>query len=150
MILDSLANASLYGFISARLDAGFHFLRSNNLASLPLGRTDIAPSLFALVQDYIPKPLDQGFWESHRRHIDIQCLVTGSERIGHAPISTLQVTDPFNEEKDLIKYSGTGDFLTLRASDFAVFFPHDGHMPGIQLPTPSPNLVRKIVIKVAV
>jgi YhcH/YjgK/YiaL family protein len=138
--------------LSPRLAEGFRFLRTADLKSVPAGRIEIAgPSVFALVQDYQTKTLDQGFWESHRRHIDIQYVVGGTERIGHAPIDTLRVTDPFDDAKDLIKYAGTGgDFVTVREGQFTVFFPHDGHMPGIQLAGAGPVAVRKVVVKVAI
>lgn len=124
-------------------------MRSANLRALPAGRVDVAgPSIFAMVQDYQTKPIEQGFWESHRRHIDIQYVVAGVERIGHAPIETLQITDPFDDEKDLIKYAGAGDFVTVREGQFTVFFPHDGHMPGIRVD--GAVAVRKIVVKVAI
>lgn len=149
MILDSLSNASLYAQLSPRLAEGFRFLRSANLKTLAVGRVEVAgPSVFALVQDYQTKPVEQGFWESHRRHIDIQYVVSGAERIGHAPIDTLRVTDPFDDEKDLIKYAGGGDFVTVREGQFTVFFPHDGHMPGIRVD--GPVAVRKVVVKVAI
>ena len=150
MILDSLSNASLYALISPRLAEGFRFLRAAPLKTLPVGRTDIAgSSLFALIQDYQTKPVEQGFWESHRRYIDIQYIVTGVEKLGHSPVENLRVTDPYDEGKDLIKYAGAGgDFLTLREGQFAVFFPQDGHMPGIRIDGPA--AVRKVVVKVAI
>lgn len=150
MILDSLSNASLYAPLSPRLAEGFGFLRGANLKALPVGRTDIAgPSLFALVQDYQTKPVEQGFWESHRRYIDIQYIGIGAERLGHSPIENLRITHPFDDARDLIKYAGAGgDFLTLREGQFAVFFPHDGHMPGIRIDGPA--AVRKVVVKVAI
>lgn len=149
MILDWLTNAPLYENLSPRLAEGFKFLRSADLKNLPAGRTDIAgDKVFALIQDYPTKPVEQGFWESHRRHIDIQYVVSGTERIGHAPVQSLRVTDPFDDAKDLIKYAGHGDWLTLRATQFTVFFPHDAHMPGIESGAITP--VRKVVIKVAV
>ena len=151
MILDALSNAAVYSPISPRLAEGFRFLRSANLNVLPIGRTEIAgASLFALVQDYQTKPLDQGFWESHRRHIDIQYVVAGAERIGHSPIDRLTVKDPFDDAKDLIKFAGTGEWLTVREGHFTVFFPQDGHMPGIQIDGAGPTPVRKVVVKVAV
>lgn len=149
MILDSLTNALLYAQLSPRLAEGFRFLRSADLKTLPVGRIDVAgPAVFALIQDYRTKPVEQGFWEAHRRHIDIQYVVSGAERIGHAPIDTLRVTDAFDDDKDLIKFAGSGDWLTLREGQFTVFFPQDGHMPSIQLDAPAP--VRKVVIKVAI
>src|SRR6478672_10269679 len=149
MILDSLSNSVLYSLMSPRLADGFRFLRATDLKKIPAGRIEIAgPSIFAIVQDYQTKPVEQGFWESHRRHIDIQYVVSGAERIGHSPIDRLAVTDPFNDEKDLIKFAGSGDWVTVREGQFTVFFPHDGHMPGIQIEGAGPTPVRKVVVKV--
>jgi YhcH/YjgK/YiaL family protein len=152
MILDSLSNASLYARISPRLAEGLEFLRAADLKALPVGRTDVAgPSVFALVQDYRTKAAEEGFWESHRRHIDIQYIVIGEEKLGHSPAENLRITEPFDEAKDLIKYAGAGgDLVTLRAGQFAVFFPHDAHMPGLHPDGSSPTPVRKVVVKVAV
>ena len=151
MILDSLSNSALYSLISPRLADGFRFLRATDLKKIPAGRIEIAgASIFAIVQDYQTKPVEQGFWESHRRHIDIQYVVSGAERIGHSPIDRLAVTDPFNDEKDLIKFAGSGDWVTVREGQFTVFFPHDGHMPGIQIDGGGATPVRKVVVKVAV
>jgi YhcH/YjgK/YiaL family protein len=150
MILDTLANAATYARITPRLAEGFRFLRETDLRAIAPGRVDVVGSdVFALIQDYDTKPVEQGFFESHRRHVDIQYVVRGVERIGWSPIDGLRVTDPFDDAKDLIKYAGSGDWLTVREGMFAVFFPADGHMPSIQTDG-GPSPVRKVVVKVAV
>jgi YhcH/YjgK/YiaL family protein len=151
MILDSLANAAAYARLAPRLDAGFRFLRNTDLRATPAGRIEIAgPEVFAILQDYDTKPVEQGFFESHRKHIDIQYMVSGAERMGWAPIDTLRVTDPFDDAKDLIKYAGAGEWVTVREGMFTIFFPTDGHMPSIMLDATGPRPVRKVVVKVAV
>ena len=42
--------------------------------------------IFALVQRYTTKPRTEGRWEAHRRHIDLQLVVRGAERIGYVSI----------------------------------------------------------------
>ena len=149
MVLDWFKNAARYEGLAEGFAAGFRFLRDTDLRAASPGKIDIAGDrVFALIQDYTTKPLEQGFWESHRKHIDIQYVVHGVERIGVAPVETLHTTDPFDDAKDLIKYSGPGDWVTVREGQFTLFFPQDGHMPGIRID--QPVAVRKVVVKVAI
>lgn len=101
----------------------------------------------ALVQRYESKPESAGRWEAHRRHIDLQMVIEGEERIGVAPLATLTVEEPFDEAKDLMWLSGSGDMVTLRPGDFVLLWPEDGHMPGLQISGPVP--VTKVVYKIA-
>jgi biofilm protein TabA len=65
-------------------------------------------------------------------------------------VSRLVVSDPYNPERDLIKYADSADpaLLKMRAGDVAIFFPEDGHMPSLRWRTA--GLVRKTVVKVPV
>ncbi len=149
MIHDLLDRANLYAPISFRLARGFQFLKEADARALPVGRTEVAEGVFALVQDYSSKSIEDGFFESHRRNIDIQFVANGVERVAVAPTERLVVSQPYDEAKDLIKYAGKeGDWITLRTGEFAVFFPHDAHMPSIRVE--EPIAVRKVVVKVAV
>lgn len=90
------------------------------------------------------------FFESHRKYIDIQFVLEGEEVIDVMSIGGLIVTEPYRDEKDLIKFADTlaGSRLRIRAGEAAIFFPEDGHMPG-QF-AESPGIVRKTVVKVPV
>ena len=149
MILDHISNASLYQFKNLRLSRGLEFLQSENVASLPLGRTDIdGDHLFALIQEYSTRLESECSWEAHRKYIDIQFLATGSERIDYAPLSSLKITKPYDPVKDRAELTGAGSSLDLRAGMFAIFFPTDAHRPCVAA-TASAQ-VKKIVLKVAV
>jgi biofilm protein TabA len=149
MVLDRLDNAAPYQALLPRLRQAFDFLRSADLAGLPQGRHDVAGNdLFALVQEYRTKPGSEGFWESHRKYIDVQYVVAGVERMGYANLATLAVRQPYDADKDLLILDGSGDFLTVGAGMFTIFAPQDAHMPC--LAAGEPAAVRKVVIKVAV
>ena len=149
MILDRLENADFYRNLHPRLARAFEYLRTTNLAQLPAGRHDIAGGeLFAISQEYRTKPESEGFWEAHRRYIDVQYIVAGVERMGYAPLPALTVRQTYDEEKDLLVCDGRGDFCTVAAGSFAIFAPQDGHMPSLAVGEPA--VVRKVVIKVAV
>lgn len=147
MIVDLLENAGRYAEIHPLLKAGFDFLRGTDLLTLPAGRHDVqGDRLFALVNDYTTQPAEQVPFEAHRRYTDIQLMVRGIERIGVTPVSTLKPTIPHVDEKDIAFFAGDGDFVSLREGVFAVFFPQDGHQPGVCLD--EPMMVRKVVMKV--
>jgi YhcH/YjgK/YiaL family protein len=112
-------------------------------------RVELAGGAYALEQVYLAKPRAEGFFESHRKYIDVQVVVEGEELIGLADISQLAVSKAYDAERDFIGYAdfpGASE-LRLVAGDAAIFFPADGHMPGLR-PGAGPNLVRKTVIKV--
>ena len=106
-------------------------LTDGTLAGLPLGRHEIeGDAIFALVQEYETKPREGVEWEAHRRYIDVQYVESGSEAIGWAPLASLQVTQEYKPEKDVLRLAGPGDFVTLGAEQCAVLYPPDAHMPG--------------------
>ncbi|MBA4384265.1 MAG: YhcH/YjgK/YiaL family protein, partial [Anaerolinea sp.] len=126
----------------------FSFLLSNDLASLEPGRMEIeGESLYVLVQQYISKPETSGKWEAHKRYIDVQYLVSGSERVGYSAITKMTLGD-YNPQKDFQALSGTGQILQLNAGSFMVFFPQDAHMPG--LANGYETSIKKIVVKCAI
>jgi YhcH/YjgK/YiaL family protein len=149
MILDHLENAAFYGGLGERFRMAFDYLARTNFADVAPGRHEIdGERVSALVQCYDTRPREQGVWEVHRRHIDVQYVAAGSECMGYAPLRSLAVTEPYAPEKDCELLAGNGDFLTASAGMFAVFFPGDAHMPCLACADPQP--VTKVVVKVAV
>jgi len=145
MIFDQLGRA---GRADPRLAAAFAFLAGRDFSADPPGRIELqGDALYALVQEYTTKPAEAGQWEAHRRYIDVQYLVRGCERIGFAPVETLQA-GAYIPEKDFLPLSGPGSSLDLSAGYFAVFYPEDAHMPGLAVK--GPESVKKVVVKVRV
>jgi YhcH/YjgK/YiaL family protein len=73
-------------------------------------------------------------------------VASGEEKIGVCPITKLSVTKSYDASKDAANYSGTGEIYTAMPGTFFLFFPSDGHRPGI---TPGGNKAdKKIVIKI--
>ena len=119
-----------------------------DLQGAATGTFEIAGTqVYAIVQDYDTLLLNQGVWEAHRRYIDLQYMVSGTERIGYAHVGRMSpgVYDP---ARDFLPLAGEGDFLTFGPGDFMLLFPEDAHMPRIAVGAPAP--VRKVVVKVAV
>lgn len=149
MIFDSLPRFAEYCPVHPLLAQVGEFLASADLAALADGRHEIGTEgCHALVSGYETLAPADGFIECHRRFIDIQVLAAGEERIGICRASDC-TAGAYDSAKDFQKLEGAVDFITLRPGCFAVFFPHDGHMPKCH-PAGGATLVRKIVVKVPV
>jgi YhcH/YjgK/YiaL family protein len=149
MVCDHINYASEYFNLSPGIRRALEYLRQTNLDALPAGRTDVdGDAVFALVSDYDTTDPENTFWEAHRRHVDVQYVHTGVERIGVGDLSRFEV-DLRDDAKDLtVAKNGTGRSVQVGAGQFVILFPHDVHMPGL-----SPDRVervRKIVVKVRI
>ena len=152
MIVDVLANAERYHSLHPRLAAAFDYLAAFDPAT-PDGKYPIdGDAVYAQVQSYATKPAAEKKWESHRRYLDVQYLVSGRERMTVAPLGALAGATSYNDTKDVINYTGpTGaaSSLYVEGGQFAIFFPQDGHQPGVEADTSAGNeAVRKVVVKV--
>ena len=148
MIIDHLDHADRYVALGSAFKQTFDFLRASDLETLAEGRHSLAgDDLFAVVQRYATKPLSEGFWEAHRRYIDLQFIARGTERIGYAPLRRMTL-ESHDASRDLSLLRGKGDFLTLTDGCFMILWPEDAHMPGLQTGRSGPVL--KIVFKIAV
>lgn len=147
MILDHLENADIYRRLSQRFAAGFDYLRKTDFTGLADGRYELIDGeVYAMIQTYQSKPPDQGKWEAHRRHADIQYVISGREQMGIALRSRMQPETEYNCDGDVEFFQGTGEFVIVEQGTFAVFLPQDVHMPMLAVDHPRP--VKKVVVKV--
>ncbi|MDD5139456.1 MAG: YhcH/YjgK/YiaL family protein [Verrucomicrobiales bacterium] len=151
MVADTFEQRRRYMSLSPRFAIAFEFL-ANLPASLPDGRCDIdGDDCFALVQTYTTRPLAQAKFEAHRQHIDIQFIQAGRESILWSPLAALtQVTELYVAERDITFFANPPQWtpINLHAGQFTIFFPEDGHAPGIEFAGPAE--VRKVVVKARV
>jgi YhcH/YjgK/YiaL family protein len=148
MILDSLKNAHLYTNVSERIALGLKYLQETDLAALEPGKYEIdGTNVYAAISAYDSRTLEQGKFEAHKKYIDIQYIVSGSEKMYYSNIINMEEATEYNEVKDVLFYKGNGDALTVNSGNFAIFFPEDVHMPNIAVDAPAP--VKKVVVKIA-
>lgn len=149
MIFDTIKNASTYYSLNEKIATALNYLEGNDLIDAKNGKYAIdGEDIFVIIQDYETKPLAQGKWESHKKYIDIQFIISGSEKIGCTSINSLVLSEKYDDNRDLVFYTGNGDFLTLHQNDFAIFYPQDAHMPCIALEEAS--YVKKAVVKIKI
>jgi YhcH/YjgK/YiaL family protein len=132
-------------------DKAMAFLNRSDLASLAPGTYPIVgKDVFATVSEYVPKDIDKSQWESHRKYADIQAVITGKEKIGKSSVSQLTVTKPYNPKSDGANYTGPGKYYIATPGTFFIFFPGDGHRPGLKTSPSDTAHVKKLVIKMHV
>ena len=86
--------------------------------------------------------------EAHRKYMDIQYIVKGKEVMGWADLAACTLQGEFNETKDIGKYTGDFEYITINEGVCYVAFPEDAHMPGRHLDVP--NDFVKVVVKLKV
>lgn len=147
MILDKLDNAMRYGGLHFRFRQAFDWLRKQNLAALPLGRNEIdGGALYASVMRENGRGQAAARHESHRRYIDIQYLVEGSDLMGWAHQDGNLKSLGYDSAKDLEFYADPPRlWVPVPTGHFVIFFPEDAHAP---LAGTGPML--KVVVKVEV
>lgn len=148
MIVDTLNNAPLYRCLSPRIARAFDYLRATDFQRAAAGTFEVdGQQIRAIVQDYATIDRTLGAWEAHRQHIDLQYVVSGTERIGYAHTHRLK-PDRYDPARDILPLTGMGAFLPLGPGDFMLLFPEDAHMPRIAVK--GSEMVRKVVVKIAV
>ena len=131
-------------------DQAFHLLKDADLKNLPLGKQELeGQHVFVTVSEYQAKQKSDTRYESHRKYIDIQYVITGKELIGITTAEKVAVDEPYNSEKDVAFYKyEEGNYREATPENFLVFFPEDIHRPSIT--TGDSTMVKKIVVKILI
>ena len=151
MIVADLDRAVQQANLTQSMRKAFEFLQRARGADLPDGRSEIEGSkVYVLVQSYQTRAQNANpTFEAHRKYIDVQCLVSGKEIIGWAPLDRVSTTVPYDKEGDALlgKVSGEYTPVHLAADQLVVLYPTDAHAPGLADGEPRP--VKKIIVKVS-
>jgi YhcH/YjgK/YiaL family protein len=150
---------------SPKFEAALAYLReafsagskiNQRILAVPVGEVrivDLADGVFAMEQAYEAKDPTEGRFESHRRHIDLQGIVSGEERMDVTLLDELTLVDDQLAEKDYAFYEdgpGPVSKWAVRKGEVAVFFPSDAHKPSRSLTPGRPVVVHKTCVKVTV
>ena len=139
--------ARQYALNQSYWDAAFRFLKEHDLATIANGKYPVdGENVTASVTEDPSKDYEKTNWESHRKYIDLQYIISGEEIIGVYPSAKATVTKEYDEKKDVANYAAEGKLYHSIPGAFFLFFPSDAHRPNI---TPGGNkVVKKIVIKI--
>jgi YhcH/YjgK/YiaL family protein len=141
-----LENSQQYETLHPLFKKAFDFIRHTDFSQLKDGLIETGdPRLYFSITRLRGKDPQDGVLESHRKFIDIHAPIIGVESIGwKAGDELMIISEPYEEKKDIMFYY---DFPTaytkLYPGQFAVYFPEDGHAPGL-----GQGDIRKVVAKV--
>ena len=141
--------AKVFGYLYDALEEGNEvYQRITNLKSGETFEVHFGEGVRAIEQAYQTKSPKEAFYESHKKMVDFQMVVSGREIFFVAPHSLCEVKVPYDNQKDLIEYhpSPYASSLLLFRGNLAVFEPNDVHAGGIA--PDKIELVQKVVVKV--
>lgn len=120
------------------------------LNALALGKTELSNEEFCIKTEYNMRKLDEQFFESHLKYIDIHITLEGSELFAVSPVANLDVTASYDSTGDCVIYSkncACKKLVSSKPLDVLVFGPDDGHMTAIGDVADS---VKKVIVKVLI
>ena len=148
MTVDQLGLAEKYAGLHPAFRKAFEFLRRDSLKDLAPGRHDIdGDRMYCMISKGPGKKRTEARLEAHRKYIDIQYVIAGTDEMGWKPAASCGIPDgDYDEKKDVIFYRDKPrKWARVPAGSFAIFFPRDAHAPMV-----GDGEIHKAVIKVAV
>lgn len=146
MILDSLSNSSRIENLHPLFKKAFDFIKATDFSEMEDGKVILEENkLTVTVASIFGKTKEEASIETHSKYIDIQLPLLGVEKIGWKAGGELQqVSIPYNGDKDITFYvDRPTTFTKIYPGQFVVYFPEDGHAPGI-----GQGAIRKVIVKV--
>ncbi len=147
MVVDTLDNLEKYASLNPLFAQAIDFLKNTDLNALEAGsKTELCgKDLVVNVAQTSPKTKEAAKLETHNVFIDIQIPLSGVEVMGYTPGNECMPADAvYNAEKDITFFEGLAqDYIAVKPGMFAIFFPQDGHAPGI-----TETGVKKVIVKV--
>lgn len=128
MIIDSIQHIENYAPLLPNLEAGLAAIRKEQAKGPLEPGTYPFDGGFFKVQKGVTKPFSEGTFEAHRKYVDVQILLEGSEEIAWQELSDLTEVIPYDAEKDAARYTGSfAHQIRISAGMFWAAFPTDGH-----------------------
>ena len=86
-------------------------------------KIELTGGAFAIEAAYFSKARPEGFFESHRKYIDVQLVIAGAELMEVEDVARLTLSEAYNPDRDFIKYAdtATASLLKVYAGDTAIF-----------------------------
>lgn len=149
MVLDTIVNASRYLQIGEGIANALNYIRNNDLSAVLPGKYEIeGDRLVMLVMELENTNTNENRLEGHRRYIDLQYWVSGSELMGHEILNSQPVLEAYNEKSDCGFYNCIASYSRLLPGMFVIYYPSDLHT-AVNDPL-SNERVKKVVFKIQV
>lgn len=148
MIIDSISNSAAIESLHPLFKKAFDYVKSTDFSAIQPSKIILEEGkLFIIVSEAQGKTTENAKLEAHNQFIDIQIPIIGNETMGWiARKSCSRIVSPYNDEKDIIFYEDNPTaYVQLTPGDYVIFFPEDGHAPGI-----GEGFIKKVIVKIAI
>ncbi|HMK37746.1 MAG TPA: YhcH/YjgK/YiaL family protein [Bacteroidota bacterium] len=148
MIIDRLEESGRYRGVHPLFERAFRALGRPDLSTLGAGTHPIeGERLSLIIAAGEGAGTERAVLEAHRRYIDIQFVIEGTDVIGWRPLrECARVAQPYDAQKDVELYADRPlSWSTVGGSLFAVYFPGDAHAP-----LGGTGALRRAIIKVGI
>lgn len=136
--------------LAARINEAISYIRNLDTGKMTIGKYVVDDTFYYVVQEYNTRTVEHCELESHRKYVDIQFIIEGSEIIQVAHTSSLSQLSEYCEENDVAFWKTPSHMMSvlLQSGSYIVLYPQDAHMGCIM--NGQPVKVRKVVGKVRV
>ena len=125
MIIDKFDNIRFYSCMLNNLENGLQAVEA--LRNPESGKYEFDGGFF-MVQKGDTKPMAEGTFEAHRKYVDVQIVLEGSEEMAWADLEDLREEGEYDGDKDKAAYTGSEEnTMKITAGMCYIAFPHDGH-----------------------
>ena len=121
--------------LKEKVKQALSYLYSLDTANLCEGKTEVNSDFYYTVQRYNTKEVSECSFESHKKYVDIQIMIEGSEIMDLADISRMSMKQEYNSDSDFMLWNEPERFTrtTLRQGDYIVIYPETAHRGAINL-----------------
>ena len=136
--------------VEKRVQEAVEYIANLEHDKLTVGKYSIDDDFYFIVQEYLTRPAEECILESHRKYVDIQWIVKGTEAMDIANTTTLVKTQSYDKEKDIIFWSVPQNMMrtVLKEGAYVVLYPENAHRGCVQIG--GSEIVKKIVGKVRI
>ena len=145
MIIGAKKELNNYKSLNCRIAAAIDFIMLFD-ENKPDGRYEIdGDNLYANVVTINASKDEKVVFEAHKKYIDLQYVISGSECMVYAQTEKCSVTKQYTDDSDYLLLEGNGNKMVVNKNDFYIVYPFDAHAPGHFC---GDEKIRKIIVKI--
>ena len=151
MIYGEIKDLNQYKGISVNLDKAIDYILRGEYKNGTPGKNIIDGDnlYFNYPNCAKTKELEEGFFEGHKKYIDIHIVISGEENLGYNLRSEVTVKKEYDPEGDCELFDGTlKNIFHVTEDRFIMFFPDEPHMALLKVG--EVKEIKKVIFKVLV
>ena len=138
MIITNINSSDLidYKNVHPKFGEAFEIIKKLVNENAPDGEYEIdGKNAYAFISSYETKTEEEVNFEAHKKYIDIQCVISGTEVIGFENADEVKLIEDYKDGNDICFYELNSDYdkVILNRGEFAVIMPQELHAPCLSV-----------------